>query len=119
LRWRERAAQRTEQREVAMSAFNTNRLTVRLFAIAKQKVGKPEIEVDLPSLPATVGDLRLALAMQHPALASLAPRVMIAIDSEYAADETLINPGAKLALIPPVSGGGVVATASELSRSAP
>ena len=30
---------------------------------------------------------------------------MIAIDSDYAADETMINPGAKLALIPPVSGG--------------
>ena len=72
-RWREREAQRNDQREIAMSGSSANRLTVRLFAIARQKAGKPEIEVELPSFPATVGDLRLALAMQHPALASLAP----------------------------------------------
>jgi molybdenum cofactor cytidylyltransferase len=116
-RWREREAQRNDQREIAMSGSSANRLTVRLFAIARQKAGKPEIEVELPSLPATVTDLRLALAMQHPALASLAPRVMIAVDSDYAADETMINPGAKLALIPPVSGGCVVAAGGSRDAS--
>jgi len=34
-----------------------------------------------------------------------ASSVMIAVDSEYASDNTLILPGAILALIPPVSGG--------------
>jgi molybdopterin converting factor small subunit len=80
------------------------RLTLRLFAIAKERAGRAEIAVDLP-LPATVADLRFALAMQHPALALLAPRVMIAVDSDYAADNTLILPGAQVAIIPPVSGG--------------
>jgi molybdenum cofactor cytidylyltransferase len=116
-RWREREAQRKPQREAAKSGSTPNRLTIRLFAIAKQKAGKPEIDVELPSLPATVGDLRLALAMQHPALASLAPRVMIAVDSEYAADETMISPGAKLALIPPVSGGCEKASVAGASRT--
>jgi len=118
-RWREREADRKDQREFAKSGSSASRINIRLFAIARQKAGKPEIDVELPSLPATVGDLRLALAMQHPALASLAPRVMIAVDSEYAADETMINPGAKLALIPPVSGGCVVAAVSRVSRNAP
>ena len=59
---------------------------------------------DLP-LPATVADLRLVLALQYPELAPLAPKVSIAVDSEYATDTTLILPGAQVALIPPVSGG--------------
>jgi molybdenum cofactor cytidylyltransferase len=117
-RWREREAQKKDQREIAMSGSSARRLTIRLFAIARQKAGKPEIEVELPALPATVGDLRLALAMQHPALASLAPRVMIAVDSDFATDETMINSGAKLALIPPVSGGCETAAASRVSRNA-
>ena len=79
-------------------------LAVRLFAVAKQRMGRAEIEVEL-DLPTTVADLRLALAMQHPALAELAPRVMIAVNADYAADYTLIMPGANVALIPPVSGG--------------
>ena len=79
-------------------------LTIRLFAGARERAGRAEIEIDLP-LPATVADLRLILALQHPELAPLAPSVSIAVDSEYATDATLILPGAQVALIPPVSGG--------------
>jgi len=77
---------------------------IRLFAVARERAGKSEIALNLP-LPATVADLRLALAMQHPELGPLAARVMIAVDTEYASDTTLILPGAALAMIPPVSGG--------------
>jgi CTP:molybdopterin cytidylyltransferase MocA/molybdopterin converting factor small subunit len=79
-------------------------LTVRLFAVAKERAGRTEIEVGL-SLPTTVANFRVALALQHPALAELAPRVMIAVNTDYAGDYTLILPGANVALIPPVSGG--------------
>ncbi len=79
-------------------------LRVRLFAIARELAGRPEIEIELP-LPATVAALRAALASQHPELAPLAPRVAIALDSEYATDAALVVPGAQVALIPPVSGG--------------
>jgi len=79
-------------------------LTIRLFAVAKERAGHAAIEIDLP-LPATVAALRLVLALQHPELAALAPSVSIAVDSEYATDATLILPGAQVALIPPVSGG--------------
>jgi molybdopterin converting factor subunit 1 len=79
-------------------------LVVRLFAVARDRAGRPQVDIDLP-LPATVADLRLMLALQHPELAALAPSVSIAVDSEYANDATLILPGAQVALIPPVSGG--------------
>lgn len=78
--------------------------TVRLFAVARERVGRGEITVELPE-GATVADLRAALAEQFPPLAPIAARVMIAVDSEYADDAAVVPPGASLAVIPPVSGG--------------
>lgn len=77
---------------------------VRLFALAKERAGRPEIEVELPA-PATVGGLRRALAARVPELDSLARGAMISVDEEYAPDEAPIGPSSRLALIPPVSGG--------------
>jgi len=78
--------------------------TVRLFAVARERVGRGEITVELPE-GATVADLRAALAEQFPPLAPIAGRVMIAVDSEYADDAMAVPAGASLAVIPPVSGG--------------
>ena len=78
--------------------------SVRLFAIARERAGRGEVTIRLPA-KATVADLRAALAEQVPGLESIAPRVMIAVDSEYADDDFILSPGASLAVIPPVSGG--------------
>ena len=81
------------------------RLTVRLFAVARQRAGRAEVVLDLPE-PATVVDLKRALAEDCPALASLLPNLRFAVDAEYALDDhTAIPPGAEVAAIPPVSGG--------------
>jgi molybdopterin converting factor subunit 1 len=80
------------------------RVTVRLFAVARQKAGRAEVVLDLPE-PATVGVLKHALANECPALAPLLPNLMIAVAAEYASDNTTIPPGAEVAAIPPVSGG--------------
>jgi molybdenum cofactor cytidylyltransferase len=81
------------------------RLSVRLFAVARQRAGRAEIVLDLPE-PATVVDLKRALAEDCPALASLLPNLRFAVDAEYALDDrTPIPPGAEVAAIPPVSGG--------------
>ncbi len=77
---------------------------MRLFAIARERAGRGEVSVRLPAR-ATVADLRSALAEQVPALAAVASKVMIAVDSEYADDDVELPPGASLAVIPPVSGG--------------
>ena len=42
---------------------------------------------------------------QFPALVPLLPNVLIAVNEEYAADDRLIVPGSRVAVIPPVSGG--------------
>lgn len=77
---------------------------IKLFAIARQRLGRDQVEISLPD-PATAADLRRALAEQLPALADVLPHIRIAVNSSYAADSTVIPPGAEVALIPPVSGG--------------
>ncbi|MGI8981539.1 MAG: molybdopterin converting factor subunit 1 [Pirellulaceae bacterium] len=79
-------------------------LRIKLFAIARQRLGRDEVEITL-SDSATVSDLRRTLAEQFPALADVLPHIRIAVNSSYAADATVIPSGAEVALIPPVSGG--------------
>jgi MoaE-MoaD fusion protein len=74
-------------------------VTVRLFAMLRERAGKPELLLNLPD-GARVGD---ALAELH-ALAEGVPLVM-AVNREYADEERVLDPGDELALIPPVSGG--------------
>ncbi len=80
------------------------RVELQLFAVARQRAGQPSITLELTE-PATVADLRGALAEACPALAPLIPNLMIALDAEYASDADVIRPGAEVAAIPPVSGG--------------
>lgn len=79
-------------------------INVRCFAIARQLVAADSIEVELPEL-ATVAELRAALLQAHPALAPVLPGLLIAVDSEYATEETPLSGASEVALIPPVSGG--------------
>jgi molybdenum cofactor cytidylyltransferase len=79
-------------------------VTVRLFAMAKERAGRSELKIELAP-GATVADLRTALADRLPALAPLMPSALIAVDEEYASEGTPITPGSRLAMIPPVSGG--------------
>jgi MoaE-MoaD fusion protein len=74
-------------------------VTVRLFAMLRERAGQPELTLDLPD-GARVGD---ALA-QLQGLAEGVPLVM-AVNREYADEERVLDPGDELALIPPVSGG--------------
>jgi molybdopterin converting factor small subunit len=86
---------------------------VKLFAVARQRVGRSEIEVELPASATekllaaapTIAQLRLALAEQFPELADTVARSRLAVNNEYAADSHAIPGGAEVALIPPVSGG--------------
>ena len=74
-------------------------VTVRLFAMLRERAGAPEVVLDLPD-GASVAD---ALAELH-GLAEGLPLVM-AVNREYADAEHTLGPGDELALIPPVSGG--------------
>ena len=77
---------------------------VQLFAIAKQLAGHEAIELTLAD-GATVADVRRALAEAVPALASVLPHVLFAVNSHYAEETAAIPRNASVACIPPVSGG--------------
>ena len=74
-------------------------MTVRLFAILRERAGARELTLELPE-GARVSD---ALAELGDLAAGL-PLVM-AVNREYAPEEQVLGAGDELALIPPVSGG--------------
>lgn len=77
---------------------------VKLFAIVRDLVKADEISVELPQ-GATLADLRVKLLEAHPTLESVLSHVMIAVDSQYAAQDQTLSEHSEVALIPPVSGG--------------
>jgi len=79
-------------------------ITIRLFAAAREIVGKGEIEI--PSEPGqTVASAWGRLCEGYPRLEGLAQTIHFALNQEYVACDTPLNDGDELALVPPVSGG--------------
>lgn len=81
------------------------RVTVRLFAMLRERAGSDSVELELAD-DATVADALRALG-RDPALGDLASKLplRIAVNREYAKAEARIHAGDELAAIPPVSGG--------------
>ena len=75
-------------------------VTVRLFAILRERAGAREMTLSLPD-GARVSD---ALAALRDVAPPELPLVM-AVNREYARDDRVLDAGDELALIPPVSGG--------------
>lgn len=80
------------------------KVRVKLFAVARQRIGRDTLEIELPD-QSTIRHLRQALLDQFPPLASVVPHARFAINSEYASDATAVPAVAEVAIIPPVSGG--------------
>lgn len=76
-------------------------IPVRVFAAYADLVGAPYTTVSLTA-PATVADVRAALAARWPLAMARAP---IAVNLEYARDDVSVAPGDEIALIAPVAGG--------------
>jgi molybdopterin synthase catalytic subunit len=74
-------------------------VTVRLFAMLRERAGAGELTLELPD-GARVRDVIERLGD----VAAGLPLVM-AVNREYAPDDQVLGPGDELALIPPVSGG--------------
>src|SRR5829696_6968008 len=82
-------------------------VTVRLFAMLRERAGAPELTLELPE-GARVKDALASAPLS--ALADGIPLVM-AVNREYADGEQVLDAGDELALIPPVSGGSTAAAA--------
>jgi molybdopterin converting factor subunit 1 len=80
-------------------------IDVRLFAMLRERAGRDSVTVEVPD-GATVRDAVAALANVH-GLGDVMDRtaVVMAVNREYADDDSTLSEGDELALIPPVSGG--------------
>jgi molybdopterin synthase catalytic subunit len=79
------------------------KVTVRLFAILRERAGTERIDLELPD-GARVAD---AIAAVDDLAGGLS--LVMAVNREYAAADQRLEPGDELALIPPVSGGATTA----------
>jgi molybdopterin converting factor subunit 1 len=81
-------------------------MTVLLFGITRDIIGKPSLEVpenEAASL-SSVGLLKSHLLHLFPELKNLSS-LAVAVNNTYASDKTPISTSDEIALIPPVSGG--------------
>jgi molybdopterin synthase catalytic subunit len=86
-------------------------VSVRLFAILRERAGTERIELQLPA-GATVADALDALA-KVPTLSAVLARlpVRMAVNRDYASPQTPLAAEDELALIPPLSGGSAARVA--------
>ena len=80
------------------------KVTVRFFAILKDRAGVAETTLELPG-PATVATAVGQLAARFPDLEKDLHRVAYAVNRSYVRHDAMLSDGDELALIPPVSGG--------------
>ena len=83
------------------------KITVRYFALLRERLGVESEVLTWESAAPTVGALREHLADRAPAHAAVltARPLLVAVNREYAAPQTLLKDGDEVALFPPVTGG--------------
>ena len=79
-------------------------IEVKLFAAARQAANQELVEIEIAD-QGTVNDLKIELVKCFPQLESMLDHLLVAIDTEYAGEEQVLQAGQDIALIPPVSGG--------------
>lgn len=79
------------------------KISIALFGIAREIVGKSSLELTVPTGQSAAG-LLADLRQQYPALAGLRS-LAVAVNNEYAAEDVALHERDEIALIPPVSGG--------------
>ena len=81
------------------------KLDVKLFATLKEKAQTSHFALELQKEQPTVKDLLIEISVQKPSLASSMKSMLVAVNSEFAFLNQVINSGDEIALFPPVSGG--------------
>lgn len=79
-------------------------LTVRLFALIREKVGREAIALEVPA-GTTVGELGARLREAEPAVAPYLEASRVAVNLAFAPKDQVLAAGDDVALIPPVGGG--------------
>ena len=80
------------------------RITVRFFAILKDRAGTDQTLLDLTP-GSTVDDAVQSIKGCYPNVAKDLSRTAFAVNRNYVKPQSVLKDGDELALIPPVSGG--------------
>ena len=80
------------------------RVTVKFFAILRERAGISERVLELPE-GSTVETATRILVETYPALGEHLPKSATAVNRAYGPRDAVLQNGDELALIPPVSGG--------------
>lgn len=78
------------------------RINLFMFGAAAHAAGIREVEVEVAE-GVTAGELVESLKAKYPGLAG--QKLLIAVDQEYVAASTPLEPGCEVAIFTPVSGG--------------
>jgi molybdopterin converting factor subunit 1 len=80
-------------------------ITIKLFAILKDRVGRDEVKINAAN--GTVADLLQQVSREYPALSDmLAPgRIVVSVNHEFVKPDAPVRDGDEVALMPPFSGG--------------
>ncbi len=76
---------------------------VLLFGISRDIVGSKSIQIDFEG-EVRVKDLMNKMKENYPKFEELSS-LLVAVNDEYASDDTVLSGNEEIALIPPVSGG--------------
>ncbi|MDX2303574.1 MAG: molybdopterin converting factor subunit 1 [Microscillaceae bacterium] len=79
------------------------KLQIKLFGIAREMAGSSTLEIELEE-SATIKDFKQTLFTVLPDLARLRT-LMVAVNTDYGEDDTILRSDDEIAVIPPVSGG--------------
>lgn len=80
------------------------RITVKLFAILKDRAGTAETTLDLPP-GSTIATAAGLMAEKFPSISDLLSRSAFALNRQYATADHPLADGDELAILPAVSGG--------------
>ena len=80
------------------------RVTVRLFALIREKAGTESLALDLPD-GAVVEQAIQAVRHQQPALEPYLDNLRFSLHMDFVEADTALRDGDEVVLIPPVSGG--------------
>ena len=79
-------------------------MKLKCFGIAREIIAKDELLLEAEQAPKNVSELKEWIRSNYSKMNEI-KGFMIAVDQEYANDETLISSDSEIAIIPPVSGG--------------
>jgi molybdopterin converting factor subunit 1 len=83
---------------------STMQVTVRLFAVLRERAGIEQLALKLDSQSSVANALQ-QIGEQLPELRPILGRVATAVNRSYVKPDATLHDGDELALIPPVSGG--------------